>query len=532
MQAEVRAAIHKILRYEMHEKPYMNPDIYAALDRKIDKLKKKEMLSTISYLKWEQDFLTTLKDGKNNHFVEELEAKRINEILFEDSQDNLLVTIILTFEAAVAIKYENDIRNFMNCTCEKFRNMTYKVVSAHQRVPLAQLLIFIKDIDEIDLNALQCPTMLKRAREIFLEIVNMIKYLGYFITKMIIYIYTGNVRVNFKSEYHTLGLILNTLLVPKYTFQRYAFYLAKLLSVEDQKRYFDRRRLLLKQRSAFEDLIFLNKFIVQADKGKLIRKNTISSTTNLEIKDLNALFENKVMDMNEFLSHLQLKVKLELDEVFCSDLKTIVEYFKEVEQFITTVFQNAELEIKIDLMRLILRITSSMKFVNYIYVLNAMKLDFLNECQIFALFCQVLLAEITKPAIRPPVRKVQFSISPKLCDEEALQQSGQPEISEFSMKLSCTPRTPRGGRFMDLFKKGSCDEVKEASKEEEFEEYDIYAENSSYLSAESSNLKDFPASNEQCTGQEECRDNPETICPTDCGSDTAPQESSEIKEQQ
>ena len=239
-------------------------------------------------------------------------------------------------------------------------------------MPLAQLLSFIKDIDEIDLNALQCPAMLKRAREIFLEIVNMIKYLGYFITKMIIY--TGNVRVNFKSEYHTLGLILNTLLVPKYTFQRYAFYLAKLLSVEDQKRYFDRRRTLLKQRSAFEDLIFLNKFIVQADTGKLIRKNTLSSTTNLEIKDLNVLFENKVMDMNEFLSHLQLKVKLELDEVFCSDLKTIVEYFKEVEQFITTVFQNAELEIKIDLMRLILRITTSTKFVNIIYVLNETRL--------------------------------------------------------------------------------------------------------------------------------------------------------------
>ena len=509
----------------MHDKPYMNPDIYAALDRKIDKLKKKELLSTISYLKWEQDFLTTLKDGKNNHFVEELEAKRINNILFEDSQDNLLVTIIITFEAAVAINYENDIRSFMNCTCEKFRNMTYKVVSTHQRVPLAQLLTFIKDIEEIDLNALQCPTMLKRAKEIFLEIVNMIKYLGYFITKMIIYIYTGNVRVNFKSEYHTLGLILNTLLVPKYSFQRYAFYLAKLLSVEDQKRYFDRRRLLLKQRSAFEDLIFLNKFIVQADKGKLIRKNTISNATNLEIKDLNALFENKVMDMNEFLSHLQLKVKLELDEVFCSDLKTIVEYFKEVEQFITTVFQNAELEIKIDLMRLILRITCSTKFVNYIYVLNAMKLDFLNECQIFALFCQVLIAEISKPTARPAMRKVQFSISPMLC-EDASDFAGQPVTSEFSMKLSNTPRTPRGGRFMEFFNKNSCDEVQEAPKEDEFEEYDIYAENSSYLSAGSARPQkcSTPGEGEESAGPEGCKDGPEAICPTDSSLNTPPQE--------
>lgn len=370
-------------------------------------------------------------------------------------------------------------------------------------MPLAQLLSFIKDIDEIDLNALQCPAMLKRAREIFLEIVNMIKYLGYFITKMIIYIYTGNVRVNFKSEYHTLGLILNTLLVPKYTFQRYAFYLAKLLSVEDQKRYFDRRRTLLKQRSAFEDLIFLNKFIVQADKGKLIRKNTLSSTTNLEIKDLNVLFENKVMDMNEFLSHLQLKVKLELDEVFCSDLKTIVEYFKEVEQFITTVFQNAELEIKIDLMRLILRITTSTKFVNIIYVLNAMKLDFLNECQIFALFCQVLLTEITKPAIKPVVRKVQFSLSPRKCEPDEAEKAGLPETSDFCSKLAATPRTPRSGRMLMFFSKNSFDAVKEASKEEEFEEHDIYADNSSGLSDDSRNPEDCQVSSEQCTGEDE-----------------------------
>ena len=370
-------------------------------------------------------------------------------------------------------------------------------------MPLAQLLSFIKDIDEIDLNALQCPAMLKRAREIFLEIVNMIKYLGYFITKMIIYIYTGNVRVNFKSEYHTLGLILNTLLVPKYTFQRYAFYLAKLLSVEDQKRYFDRSRTLLKQRSAFEDLIFLNKFIVQADKGKLIRKNTLSSTTNLEIKDLNVLFENKVMDMNEFLSHLQLKVKLELDEVFCSDLKTIVEYFKEVEQFITTVFQNAELEIKIDLMRLILRITTSTKFVNIIYVLNAMKLDFLNECQIFALFCQVLLTEITKPAIKPVVRKVQFSLSPRKCEIDEAEKPGLPETSDFCSKLAATPRTPRSGRMLMFFSKNSFDAVKEASKEEEFEEHDIYADNSSGLSDDSRNPEDCQVSSEQCTGEDE-----------------------------
>ena len=83
-------------------------------------------------------------------------------------------------------------------------------------------------------------------------------------------------------------------------------------------------------------------------------------------RDFDVHVDSKVMDINEFLSHLELQVNLMLDEVFSSDLKSILDYFKTVDLFIDKTFQNSELEIKIDLMRLILRMTKATKFVTYI----------------------------------------------------------------------------------------------------------------------------------------------------------------------
>ena len=167
---------------------------------------------------------------------------------------------------------------------------------------------------------------------------------------------------------------------------------------------------MVKNKEAFADLVFLNQFIVQEDKRNLIRKNTQYTMSSSRLitarRDFDVHVDSKIMDINEFLSHLELQVNLMLDEVFSSDLKSILDYFKTVDLFIEKTFQNSELEIKIDLMRLILRMTKATKFVTYIQVLNAMKVDFLNECQIFALFCQVLLSELKKTVQKPTLAKI------------------------------------------------------------------------------------------------------------------------------
>lgn len=262
------------------------------------------------------------------------------------------------------------------------------------------MLAFMKGIKDIELQGLTEPQDIKRAREIFKEILSMIKYMGKFFAVLLLYIYTGITDAKFKSDYHTLSLIMKTMMVSTYIFERYSFFLAQVLTIDDQIKYFNWRREVLKHKIACQDLIYLKKFIAVEEKRNLIRKNTLRRMSNAKMipkVEMDYHVNRFKMDINEFLSHLQLQVNLELDEVFSSDLQAIIEYFKTLDEFINRTFPNAELEIKIDLMRLILRVTSSTKFVNYIYVLSNMNVDFLNECQIFALFCQVLLTELKKP---------------------------------------------------------------------------------------------------------------------------------------
>ncbi len=128
MKSRVRKDIQLLFNEEVACKKQSNQDVCQVVLRTIGKLSKKELISTMAFLKREKDFLHTLKDDKNPNFVVELESKRISEILFSDFKDNFFVRLVLSFEAAVTLRYEKDIRLAMSRTCLKFRSMSYKVV--------------------------------------------------------------------------------------------------------------------------------------------------------------------------------------------------------------------------------------------------------------------------------------------------------------------------------------------------------------------------------------------------------------------
>lgn len=92
------------------------------------------------------------------------------------------------------------------------------------------------------------------------------------------------------------------------------------------------------------------------------------------------------MDMSEFLVHLNLHLKVNLDYVFSSDLKEILKFFTAIEDFMEKTFGNKELEIKIDMMRLIVRMTNATLFIDKIYMLSLMNIKYLEYWQTFSLF--------------------------------------------------------------------------------------------------------------------------------------------------
>ena len=100
------------------------------------------------------------------------------------------------------------------------------------------------------------------------------------------------------------------------------------------------------------------------------------------------------MDIEEFLVHLNLHLKMNLDYVFSSDLKEILKFFTAIEDFMEQTFGNKELEIKIDMMRLVIRMTNATYFIDKIYMLSQMNIKYLDYWQTFSLFTQVLMSEL------------------------------------------------------------------------------------------------------------------------------------------
>ncbi len=193
---------------------------------------------------------------------------------------------------------------------------------------------------------------------------------------------------------------------------------------------------------AFDDLHYLKQF-VHKEEGKItIRCKTIQkfrSTTEHSMQEIpessgfmrklsvaksaqfielvgspTSVLEQKDMDVPEFLIHMNLQLQMNLDHAFLSGIKEIINFFASVEKFMIDTFGNSELEIKIDMMRLIVRMTNAVYFVDKIYMLDLMRIPYLDNWQTFALFVQVVYDEVDILGKRSS-RKQRKSISKVHC---------------------------------------------------------------------------------------------------------------------
>ena len=83
----------------------------------------------------------------------------------------------------------------------------------------------------------------------------------------------------------------------------------------------------------FDDLIYLNQFIRSEKDQKILRQFTRKNMTVDQADDdkgYNLLLtqaDYKKMDMNEFLGHVNEHLKLNLDQIFLSNLSDIMFFF-------------------------------------------------------------------------------------------------------------------------------------------------------------------------------------------------------------
>ena len=127
--------------------------------------------------------------------------------------------------------------------------------------------------------------------------------------------------------------------------------------------------------------------------GKKGKKKLGRSLSRTQLKTLKKISKS-TMPIEEFLAHLNLDLKMNLDYVFSAGLEEILEFFNSVDNFMIKVVGDQELEVKIDLLKLIIRTTNAITFVDKIYLMSRIELEFLQQWQTFNLFIQVLLYEM------------------------------------------------------------------------------------------------------------------------------------------
>ena len=181
--------------------------------------------------------------------------------------------------------------------------------------------------------------------------------------------------------------------------------------------------------SAFDDLIYLSKFLNNNQAKMMLRRKSFkrinSGGKNNEAQnppersrfapkkvqktflqetpkgvievdpEIAQDFSNKEkMDIDEFLVHFNLHLQMNLDHVFESNLDVLITFFSKIEDFMKEFFKKLNLETKIDLMRLIIRMTNATEFVYKVYLLKTLDIEYLQYSQTFSLFLQVLVMEL------------------------------------------------------------------------------------------------------------------------------------------
>lgn len=298
------------------------------------------------------------------------------------------------------------------------------------------MLTAMVNVKDSEICEIRDPALKKKAKKIFQDILDSVKYLGVFLSQVMYPLYSDEYNKKIE-DFFSMCIILNSLLRSKYVFYCYTFYLSKVLIFKNKQFYLQKRQRSKSRFRAFDDLIYMNKFLIDEASQKMVRSHSVqflrdSSSSkhfrNLEkiekmtpkgmhnilkssvfldkeeLENLGARGKRKAanvqMDIHEFLVHLNLHLKMNLDYVFSGNLKEILAFFTAIEDFMEKTFGNKELEVKIDLMRLIIRMTNATLFIEKIFMLNKMRIKYLEYWQTFSLFTQVMLSELRNAEVR------------------------------------------------------------------------------------------------------------------------------------
>ena len=322
---------------------------------------------------------------------------------------------------------------------------------------IKEIFIILRRIKNSELKDFKSETERKKAMKLLKQILRSIKLLGEFLSNTanaFLAITTKALSINkvtAKDPYFEMCITLNSLMRSKFFSYRYCTFLGRLIILKKKKSWLQKRQVSKTKNSSFDDLRYIKEFISNEQSRQKVRLNSFLNfrrfsqktssvqdlrkienltpdnmqefvkqlSSNPEIKNFDLLnssttlgqdqFKSSIivrqnsptvflsllkMEIDEFLAHFHLHMNMNLDFVFSSSIDNIVSFFGNMEQFMIKTFGNAEVEVKIDLMRLVIRMTNASTFCDKLFVLDTMALNYLVQWQTFVLFVQVLKAEM------------------------------------------------------------------------------------------------------------------------------------------
>ena len=306
---------------------------------------------------------------------------------------------------------------------------------------MLKMMVHVKDSE---IKEVKSPEQLKQMKKLLKRILSSVQSLGTFLSRVMYNMYSSEEQYSRRTEdFFSMCIMLNSLLKSKFTFYCYAIYLSKVIIHKKKKLWLIKRQKIKSKMKAFDDLIYMKKFLVDEKSQNAVRsfsaqylRNSTNSKNIEKIEKMvpkgihkflkSSLFlaedelkevrkkekleksttvgefefnEHLQMDMSEFVVYINLHLKMNLDYVFSSELKVILKFFTAIEDFMENTFGNKELEVKIDMMRLIIRMTNATLFIDKLFMLDMMNIKYLQYWQTFSLFTQVLMSELRSVAL-------------------------------------------------------------------------------------------------------------------------------------
>lgn len=471
----IKKALIRTLSCSFQKDQHSSPE-YKELKTVLFEVQNKEIISTFSFIQWDRDFIDLVRSEENPLFLMELESSRFSQNFLSKIKKNLFWRIVKTYDKSITRQYGGEMRRIFVMT---YKNSSKQVdfsifchnLTSQQKLNFEEMLRKMVNVKDTEIRPIEDKIELKRVKSLLKTLLKSVKALSTFFAKVLYDMYSEGIEEQNRQteDFFAMCILMNSLLRSKFVYYCFIFYLSRISIFKNKQTWLSKRQILKRDLAAFDDLIYMKEFLLEEESQCKLRSHSIqflrTSSTSRNIEQMekmtpegmhrllkSSLFldteeakksnqnsylksstlgsKHVQMDMGEFLVHLNLHMKMNLDYVFKSDLKEILKFFTNIEDFMEKTFGNKELEIKIDMMRLIVRMTNATYFIDKIYMLSQMNIKFLDYWQTFSLFTQVLMSELLT-ANQPP--KTEHRVKKKTIYDSTLESiiehDNQPELS-------------------------------------------------------------------------------------------------------